>query len=118
MRAQTIAPTLEDIKTSLHYSPSTEVTREHTRQSPGRTRDLLSTSSLILTLDQAMTEQGETTARVWSQTNSNFYPSKFKLNQFPLMYRCIAFNHHLKKKDVFKPVDLQKNPRREEVSLG
>ena len=39
----------ESNKTSLQHCPSTKVTREPIRQSPGRTRDLLVYPSLILT---------------------------------------------------------------------
>ena len=48
VRAQQDVLTWEMNKTYLHTSPSTEVTREPYRQSPGRTRDLLVSRSLIL----------------------------------------------------------------------
>ena len=48
VRAQKDAPAWEMNKTYLQTSPSTEVTWEPYRQSPGRTRDPLVYISLIL----------------------------------------------------------------------
>ena len=74
VRAQRMYQHMECTKTSLQSSPNTEVMWEPNRQSPGQTRDLLVSRSLIL--PRPTNSRGKPNVKDESRTDNcfRFYP--------------------------------------------